>query len=427
MRRLLALLLVAAAAPAPVSAAPAEARTPNLTVEKRVPYSGGTELAFDGRYVYAGQYNGRTGRYQLPRQGGVRIYDTQATPPKPVGRIACAGIDMDVAVVRPGVLAVAHHASACGVRGNGLTVFDVRNPARPKRLSSTAVPSAHTLTAVPGTDYVYVSPGGSGSGYGLTSVVSVKDARKPRVVTTLRPDFFGCHDVTFGTSVTGVPIGVCTGWASIVVWDMTDPVEPKVLSRWQPSERGRDYQIVFAHGAAISPDGALLVVNDEAVGGHRCDGKDPDDAGALHLYDITSPTMPVHLGHIVPPRGRYLQATRDVATWCTSHQLNFVPGTRRLVSSWFTGGLSVWDLTVPVAPREEAYYMPPDALSWTAHWLGDRIWINDMQRGTEIVRMSLLPTGDPVVSPAWRPAGRRGTPAPAPRWRPSPGALLCPV
>jgi hypothetical protein len=407
MRSLLRYVLLAslvAGTPGPATAA-AEDRSPNLTVETRLPYAGGTELTTDGRYVYAGQWNGRTDRDQLPKQGGVRIFDTQATPPKLVGTIKCAGTDMDVAVVRPGVLAVAHHRSTCGVAKNGVEIYDVSNPARPRRTAGIAVASAHTLTAVPGTNYVYVSPGGLGNGNGVTTVLDVTNAAKPKVATLLRPDFDGCHDVTFSRTPLGRLLGACTGYGGIHLWDLTNPLVPLSLST---VERSQNPAIQFAHGSAISDDGALLVVNDEAFYYHQCRGQTELGYGALHVYDITDPKLPRLLGSIASPRGARAESEPygHVDTWCTSHQLNFIPKTRRLVNAWFTGGVSVWDLTVPTKPREEAHYVGAGAIVWTAHWINDRVWVNDMSRGLEVLKLSLLPTGGPLapVAPTWTPA-----------------------
>lgn len=417
------LALLASLLPASPSGA-AEDRTANLTVRMRLPYAGGTELATDGRYVYAGQWNGRLDRYQLPRQGGVRIFDSQANPPRLVGSIACAGTDIDVAIARPGLLVIGHHRSACGVASNGVTTFDVSNPARPRRLGTVAVPSAHTVTPLPGTSYVYVSPGGLRNGRGKTAIVDVSNAARPRVARIVRPDVWGCHDVTFARNLRGVLLGVCTGGDGVRIWDMTNPLAPRQLSA---VSRYDNAQLYFAHGSAISPDGALLVVNDEAFDGHSCEGEAAYRGyGSLHLYDITQPESPRYVGAIRPPRGaRTFGNPYDVGTWCTSHQLNFAPNSRRLVNAWFSGGVSVWDLTVPSAPREEAHYVGQGAVVWTAHWFNDRIWVNDMARGVEVLEMSPVPVVGPLVSPAFTPASAmpRGVRPPD---RPAP-KLFCPL
>ena len=430
MRRLVPLFLLLSLAPAPADAA--EQRTPNLSIELRLPYAGGTELATDGRYVYAGQWNGKFERGSLPKQGGVRIFDTQGAKPRLVGTIRCPGTDMDVAVPKPGLLAVAYHRSSCGVRDNGITLFDVKNPAKPKKLGSVALPSAHTLTAIPGTNFLYVSPGGLGNAFGYSSVVDVTDPRKPRLRTYVRPDSLGCHDVTFAKNLSGRTLGVCTGWSGIRIWDMTDPLEPRTLSFTPAQDEVTGDEIQFAHGSAISPDGTLLVVNDEAFSEHRCDGGGSDDYGSLHLYDITEPSAPVFLGRIVPPRGKKASVGRGdwAQNWCTSHQLNFMPGSRKLVNAWFTGGISVWDLTVPAAPREEAYYVGNGAVTWTAHWFGDRIWVNDLARGVEVLSLDPMPPL-PVAtaaSPAWRPASTVRLAGPlTPRPAPPRNAFVCKV
>lgn len=70
-----------------------------------------------------------------------------------------------------------------------------------------------------------------------------------------------------------------------------------------------------------------------------------------------------------------------------------MPGTRNLVISWFSGGSSVLDLGDPAVPEEIAYYMPDDAVAWTAHWYDGHVPINDMARGFEMLEVKGLKEG----------------------------------
>src|SRR5688500_17696816 len=111
---------------------------------------------------------------------------------------------------------------------------------------------------------------------------------------------------------------------------MTDPVKPKALSFIRAYDEVTKDEIQFAHGSAVSPDGTLLVVNDEAFFFHQCKGGgNEDEYGSLHLYDITDPKNPRFLGRIKPPRGAVTVSGGDADEWCTSHQLGFAPNSRR--------------------------------------------------------------------------------------------------
>src|SRR5262245_10205700 len=124
------LVLVLAAAVLPGCAQP-RGSVAGLRPVVRIRYSGGTRLAFDGRYVYAGQFNGTTQHDQHPGDGGVRIVDSAASPPRLVATIHCPGYDNDVALVRHGLLALGYHQSTCGPGADGVTFYDVHDPTQP--------------------------------------------------------------------------------------------------------------------------------------------------------------------------------------------------------------------------------------------------------------------------------------------------------
>jgi hypothetical protein len=71
------------------------------------------------------------------------------------------------------------------------------------------------------------------------------------------------------------------------------------------------------------------------------------------------------------------------------HNFNFVPGIERdiLVSSAYTGGTTVADLTDPTNPVEIAFYQaagPPAANTWSSYWHNGFVYGNDIGRGLDV-------------------------------------------
>ena len=172
----------------------------NVKLEATFPYenesadffSGGTDIAFSGKYVYAMQ--------QGMANGGVHVIQNGAKPKK-LSFIPCPGEQNDVTVVKPGLIALGYHESTCaGVPGGGIRLIDVKNPKRPKFLGSVNdLPGGtHTLTAYPGGKYIYASPGGlPTNGGAVEQIIDVSDPRKPKVAATFAPNKSGCHDFEF--------------------------------------------------------------------------------------------------------------------------------------------------------------------------------------------------------------------------------------
>ena len=322
MRRVMSALLSTTAigllcASSPAIRAAEDVQTSNVRVLSHYRYTGGTEIAFAGDLVFAGQYNGRVSRGEFPGQGGVKIFRATGSGFPLVGSLRCPGTDNDVAVVRAGLIAVAHHQSTCNpaTRGDGVFLADVSNPSRPRVLGGVAVASAHTLTVHPSGDYIYVNPGGLTNGEGFEAILDVRNARAPSVVATYRPNLFGCHDLQFHPSR---PLAYCAGLGEVQVWDVSDPVAPRTIhSVANPA-------IQFAHNAVVSPGGTWLVVNDEAFGLHDC-ATEARLFGSLWIYDLRTPDLPLLAGRIAPPHVPESQGSFGwIDEWCTAHNYNFV-------------------------------------------------------------------------------------------------------
>lgn len=383
-------LLVAGIAAAPAVLAAVD-KSDNVKLVKHYPYknenldffSGGTDIDFKGRYIYA---------MQQGADGGIHIIDRSVNPPKKVGFFPCPGGQNDIAVVKKGLVALGYHESQCGTPGGGVRLIDVENPKRPKILGAVNdLPGGtHTLTKYPGKPYIYASPGGlPTNGGAVEQILDVSNPMKPKVAATFKPNNSGCHDLTF-FFLEDEKLAFCAGKDEMQIWDVTDPLAPVTIGSATPPTQ-------FTHSVAVTHDGKYAVIGDEAIGGNDCSG---GPSGAVWIYDITDRTLPVLQSYFGPPRGQQPAGSSNVDrnTWCSAHLFNFVPGTYTLVASWYSGGMNVLDLSDPASPVEIAHYMrtgEKDEITnyWSAYWYKGLIYANDRVRGLDIFKVKGLREG----------------------------------
>jgi hypothetical protein len=339
---------------------------------KNFAYEGGSDITFQGDYVYAGQ---------LGDEGGVHVYDVSGKQPKEAAFIQCPGSQNDVEIVKPGLLALGYHSGQCGsLAGAGVRLIDVSDPKKPRFLSDVTLPGGnHTLTLYPGEPIIYASPGGLANGGGVEQILDASNPKKLEVAATFRPNGPGCHDVSF-SFVGESKLAFCAGLTEVSIWDVSDPLAPVTIGHAiSPS--------FFPHAAVATPDGKYLIVTDEAFAVHDCVG---GPTGSVWVFDITVPQAPIFAGHWGPPRGAGISSADG---WCTAHNLNFIPGTKNAVISWYSGGTSVIDLTNPLLPVEIAYFQPDDANTWSSYWYDGRIYANDLVRGLDVIEVKGLKEG----------------------------------
>lgn len=357
--------------------------------------AGGTDIDFSGKYVYA---------MQQGNDGGVHVFDASGPKPRKISFIPCPGKQNDVAVVKPGLIALGYHSSICGgLPGAGIRLVDVKNPRSPKLLGAVEIPrsqgsspGSHTLTVYPGTSLIYSSPNGFPNVRGVESIVDVSNPNKPEITATYSPAGNSCHDITFHITKQQ-KLAFCPGTSGTEIWDVADPLAPSFITK--TLSPGTQYH----HSAVATHDGKYLVVGDEAVAGNDCVG---GPTGSLWVYDIASVELPVLVGHWGPQRGPYPAGSPDIPnnaqtgpgddTWCSAHLFNFVPGTYTLVGSWYAGGMSVVDFSDPSSPKELAHYMGTgqDITNyWSAYWYDGRIWANDRVKGLDVFTVKGLKEG----------------------------------
>lgn len=382
-------ILVAIAFPAPAAAAPLdEASSGKLSLLQHIPMDLANEIAFDGRRIYVNQY-------ASGRDIGVTAFDIARDGRlKERGMLPCSGIT-DVAPLDGGRVAIGLQGEfddcsslqpGTGTTPGGVHIGDMRSPAHSRLLGHVPIPGGvHTLTRYPGSDLVYTSMSGdvsSATDGGITHIIDTSPASAPKVVATyasqLNPG--GCHDILF-ERIGKKLIGFCPGAGGTEIWDATDPLAPKPIGRMLlPAAQ-------LPHQVAISSDGKVAAVSDEAYGVHGCTGGAP--IGALWFYDISNLTNPRVTGFYGPQRGRLPVGTLSGNPLsCTAHNFNFIPRSRLIVAAWIGGGTNVIDISDPGNVREVAYYRPADTEAMSSYWYRGRIYVADFRRGVEVLKLN---------------------------------------
>lgn len=349
-------------------------------------FNAGTDLAFDGDIIVAPQ-QGTEGKIHLFRR-----VDGEDGPLRLELAIPCTGGQNDVAVVRPGLIAVAYHSATCGVDAfdgsAGVSFHDISSlhdddPANDEAVllqTVTGLPGGtHTLTMHPSEPVVYASPGGIANGGGTQQIIDIDDLDDPQV-HTFQPNQTGCHDFSV-VEREDATLGICVGLTESQIWDLADPLAPEILSHIV------NPLIQFHHTGVTTSDGELLVIGDETLAAQECVG---GPTGAMYAYDISDPTLPVPQGYFAIDRnaGDNPISAQNRTNWCTAHIFQFVGDSRTMVASWYTGGMNVIDWSDPTFPREVAHHQM-DAGSdrvastnyWSAYFHDGLVYANDRGRG----------------------------------------------
>ncbi len=354
-------------------------KTANVRLIKHFPFKeqphvlfpGATDIEFHGRFAYV------TGG------AGLHIFDLSKHKTRKVSFTPCPGAWPDIALVRPGLVALAVDPIAggrglvgCATRGMSITLIDVSDPAHPKIRGSLPMSrhQPHTVTAHPAGEHLYVSPGGLWVDQRSVSIVDVSNPDKPTTARTLDVGLSGCHDITFSFTRQR-KLGFCATGVSPAteIWDASDPLDPQVIGRIV------NPLISFHHYAFATADGKYLGLTDENF---AC----APAQGAVWLYDISEPTDPQLRSWFDMP----LERTDPMNDYCTAHNFNFVRGTYKMVVGWYQSGMNVIDFEDPSSPVEVAHYVTPDVDYWSAYFYRGRIFASDMYRGLDVFKVKGL-------------------------------------
>lgn len=217
------------------------------------------------------------------------------------------------------------------------------------------------------------------------------------------------HDVTVDDGVATLSYWDAGTW----LLDVSDPANPRPLghtSHYEPSEltptgNSEVFQLPGNAHYAQRRDG-LLVVGREAWDVDQNDSRD-GGPGGIDLYDAVDPEHVTHLASISAP------PTSDPTyggVWTTAHNFDVVGP--RLYTSWYQGGVKVYDISDPAVPEELGHFRDSSQFAfWTAQ-RADACTVATSWRG---------PSGDLAAGVYTFPTLERTTTRPATSDGPVPG------
>jgi hypothetical protein len=233
-------------------------------------------------------------------------------------------------------------------------------------------------------------------GHNGVFIFDVTDPTDPIVTTrwSLGVDLLdgvGCFEFNFAHSVRfeaqGSQLYVSNWDAGTVLLDVTDPSSPQEITTTDitpPDEDGDQHSMTLAN------NGRWLIINPEDDSPLSCPG-DPrwGGFGEAWVYDATDPANPSLLGSFSTPNSRSTRTDGDFDIHNTE-----VVRIAQMFSSWYSDGVVWWTMSSKGASRELGQFVPP----------GERgvpplVWgVAPMDDG-QVILASDITTGLWVVSP----------------------------
>ncbi|MFI6937931.1 hypothetical protein ACIBI4_01550 [Streptomyces sp. NPDC050418] len=382
-----------------------------------------TDLAFQGKYAFAGNYD------------GFRIYDiSNPKKPKTVSQVLCPGSQNDISISGDLLFLSTDSSrsdSSCSSTTQpatekssweGMKIFDISDKRNPEYVAAVETAcGSHTHTLVPERRnvYVYVSSYSPSATFpdcqpphdGISIIKVPRKAPEQAKVIDF-PVLFpgdgpdgggnpggptnpgvskttGCHDITVLPSE-DLAAGACMGDG--ILFDIEDPEKPRIIDQVQDN-----VNFAFWHSASFNQKANKVVFTDELGGGSgaTCNAAIGPNRGANGIYDIVGKgdkRKLVFKSYFKIPRH---QADTEN---CVAHNGSLIPvkGKDLMVQAWYQGGVSVWDFTNSSKPKEIGYFergpLTTDTIqiggSWSAYYYNGYVYSNDIAKGFDVLKIN---------------------------------------
>lgn len=239
----------------------------------------------------------------------------------------------------------------------GVTIYDISDPASPTEIGFVPVHPVGSHNVYPDGTTLYVIRHAVSTEQGFNYVLEiwdVADAANPTKLATYDPPGASpglVHDVYVQNELAYV----AAFDAGLRILDVSDPANPQEVGHW-PDPTGA------AHYAQPMPNEDVVFVGDETFS---------PPFGGIHVLDTSDLSNISKIGFIDSP---------DAPGFDTSH--NFDVTANRLHTSWYNGGVRVFDISDPGSPNEIASYDPEGSSFWTAVQHRSYTIGSDLSRGS---------------------------------------------
>jgi len=316
-----------------------QAQPPAINASDHLAYSDSLAFSPDGHTLASGDGNGTVGLWDV----------TDPAHPRRIGPILTGGTGATYAVA----FSSDGHTLASGDGNGTVRLWDVTDPAHPRRIGP-------ILTGGTGATYaVAFSPDGhtlaSGDGNGTVRLWDVTDPARPRSLDSILTGSDGVASLAFSPNGHTLADGSLDG--TLWLWDVTDPADPSPTGQCLTGGDGVASLAFSPNGHTLASGsldgtvrlwslpqtvlaGSAAAVNSAAFSSDGQTLASGDGDGTVRLWDIADPAHPSPIGPILngSPGGG---AVDSVA---------FSPEGHILAGGSLDGTVRLWDIADPAHP-----------------------------------------------------------------------------